>query len=440
MLKILFFMIGSIFLCNMFMYLQFLLYIVFFLFCLMSLNYFCYFNFSSLMMIDLLSYSLIMLTIWLVIFMMKSSMKIYYNKLEFLTFNLLVLFLLVFLFLSFSMNNLFMFYLCFETSLILIFMIIMGWGNQPERLKASIYILFYTLVVSLPLLISIFFILFKLDSLNFYFLIYFNKKLFIFYFVLVFVFLVKMPMFLVHLWLPKAHVESPVSGSMILAGVMLKLGGYGLIRILVMLEFFFYYSVIWVLISLLGAFMISFFCLSQSDLKILVAYSSVVHMSFVTCGIFTFTYWGIWGSLIMMLGHGLCSSALFMLINVSYERVYSRNIMINKGLVNFIPSMMLMWFLLLANNIASPISLNLVGELSLMMSMIYWSSKLMLLIMLISFFSSMYSLYLFLMISHGKINMSLFFMEKIKIREYLILFMHWIPLNILFIYLKMFYI
>lgn len=142
----------------------------------------------------------------------------------------------MFLVLTFSRINLLLFYLFFEISIIPTLLLILGWGYQPERLQAGIYLLFYTIFGSLPLLLGIFYLIRNVGLLsiviinNFYFI-----ELFI-YLRLIFAFLVKIPIFFVHLWLPKAHVEAPVSGSIILAGVLLKLGGYGILRVIVLFQ------------------------------------------------------------------------------------------------------------------------------------------------------------------------------------------------------------
>jgi len=198
-----------------------------------------------------------------------------------------VLILLLSLFLTFGSMNLFIFYVFFEMRLIPTLLLILGWGYQPERIQAGLYIFFYTLLASLPIIVAIFYFYEKFYSLDFFLL---NDYLdsFLLYICTSFVFLVKIPIFFVHLWLPKAHVEAPVSGSIILAGIMLKLGGYGFIRLIslfslvgVRVNFFF------ILISLFGGFLISLICLRQRDIKSLIAYSSVSHMGLVLGGLIT---------------------------------------------------------------------------------------------------------------------------------------------------------
>nr|YP_010326145.1 NADH dehydrogenase subunit 4 [Tiracola plagiata]UNP49276.1 NADH dehydrogenase subunit 4 [Tiracola plagiata] len=426
------FVIPMCFMKNMFWMVQMMLFMLMFLFMNlgMSLNLFC--NLSYMMSCDIMSYGLILLSMWISILMIMASENLYKLNfhLSFFLFN--IIFLLVMLFLTFSVMNMFMFYLFFEGSLIPTLLLIIGWGYQPERIQAGMYLLFYTLFFSLPLLMGIFYVFNEVHIMMMYFLKFFNVNLYMLYFSMIMAFLVKMPMYFVHLWLPKAHVEAPVSGSMILAGIMLKLGGYGLLRLMVFLqEINLKLNYLSIIVSLIGGFYISLKCFCQVDIKSLIAYSSVAHMSIVISGIMIMNYWGFIGSYVLMIGHGLCSSGMFCLANINYERLHSRSLYINKGMMNFMPSMSLWWFLLLSSNMAAPPSLNLLGEISLINSLMSWSWFSMLMLMLISFFSAGYSLYLYSFVQHGKYHSGIYSYYTGLSREYLMLILHWLPLNIL---------
>nr|APX40533.1 NADH dehydrogenase subunit 4 [Chaetocnema tibialis] len=382
---------------------------------------------------DLLSYSLVLLSYWICSLMILASGKLYKQKNYFNFFNFIIVMLLISLFLTFTSMNLFLFYLFFEVSLIPTLILIIGWGYQPERLEAGIYLLFYTMLMSLPMLIMIFYINNILGSLSFFMMLQNFSSSFI-YFMVNMLFFVKMPMYFLHLWLPKAHVEAPVSGSMILAGVMLKLGGYGLLRMITMFQMFINTLNNFIIsICMIGGVIVSLICLRQSDMKSLIAYSSVSHMSMVLGGIMTLNYWGLWGSLVMMLAHGLCSSGLFVLVNLAYERSMSRSLYLNKGMINIIPSITLWWFLLLSSNMAFPPSLNLFGEIMLINSLISFNKLNMLFLSLMSFMSGAYSLFIYSYSQHGQNYMGLYSYNIILHREFLLLFLHWFPLNLLFL-------
>nr|ALO76538.1 NADH deshydrogenase subunit 4 [Perotis lugubris] len=396
----------------------------------LSYNY-LYINISYIWGCDLLSYMMVLLSLWICSLMILSSEKIFKSDFFSSLFLLVLLVLLFSLFCAFSSMNLFIFYVFFEISLIPTLILIMGWGYQPERIQAGVYLLFYTLFASLPMMISIFYLYDYFNSLDFFFLNQDLNSIFL-YLCINFVFLIKMPMFFVHLWLPKAHVEAPVSGSMILAGIMLKLGGYGMLRMMkLFLTVGLHINFIFISISMVGGVIVSLICLRQMDMKALIAYSSVAHMGLVLSGIMTLNYWGFCGSFVMMIAHGLCSSGLFCLANISYERLMSRNLYLNKGLMNLMPSMTLWWFLLSSSNMAAPPSLNLLGEIMLINSLVSWSLWSMIFLSLMSFFSAAYSLYLYSYSQHGKIYSGLYSFSSGYLREYLLLFLHWFPLNIL---------
>nr|YP_009123704.1 NADH dehydrogenase subunit 4 [Euastacus armatus]AJN90578.1 NADH dehydrogenase subunit 4 [Euastacus armatus] len=399
-----------------------------------SLNHdFFFFNLSYSMGVDFLGSILIMLSVWIIMLMVYASQGIKKTNNFYSMFLFVSLILLTVLLLTFCSTDYLMFYVSFESSLIPMLILILGWGYQPERIQAGIYMLFYTLFASLPLLVSLLslYSLMGSSSMGLMFSVSGSSLKILWYFCTIFAFLVKLPLYMFHLWLPKAHVEAPVAGSMILAGVLLKLGGYGLIRILTIFsDINKVFSWLWVSIGILGGVIVSLMCLRQVDMKSLIAYSSVAHMGLVLSGLIVGSVWGLNGAVVVMVGHGLCSSGLFCLANMVYERLGSRSLMISKGLLNFMPNLGMWWFLLIVGNMAAPPTLNLLGEISLMISVVSWSEIGMIGISGLSFFSAVYTLYMYSLSQHGLFLNSLYSCCSGKVTEYFVLMMHSLPLNV----------
>ena len=342
----------------------------------------------------------------------------WYSLIDLVFFYLMMLFLLEFiLVMAFSVYSLFIFFILFEAILFPMFFIIGVWGSRDRKIHAVYQFLLYTLVGSIFLYLAIFYLWTYYDTVDYLTLKYTNITFFdqkILFWLLFISFSFKIPLFPVHIWLPEAHVEAPTFGSIILAGLLLKLGTYGIMRFLLPIApaAVVYYTPVILAVVTIGIFYTSFSTTRQLDLKKIIAYSSIGHMGFVILGLFTTFADGIAGSLHLMLGHGIVSSALFLSVGCIYDRYHTRNIPDLRGLARFMPFFAIFFLIFTLANVSFPGTVNFVSEVSILLALARLNLFITILVILSVIFIMVYSFWLYNRVMYGN---SLLVFDKYEI-------------------------
>ena len=320
--------------------------------------------------VDGISILFVVLTTFLVPICILAS----YNNIKFSMKEYLIAFLALETFMIgvFISMDLILFYLFFEGGLIPMFLIIGIWGGE-RRIYSTFKFFLYTLAGSVFMLLAVIFIYWEVGTSSIPVLLQhefsYNNQI-ILWLAFFASFVVKIPMWPFHTWLPDAHVEAPTAGSVILAGVLLKLAGYGFIRFSITMfpDASHYFAPMIYALSIIAIIFTSLIALVQEDMKKLIAYSSVAHMGFVTLGIFTFTIQGIEGAIIQMISHGIVSAALFLCVGVVYDRIHTREIERYGGLVNRMPLYSFSFMIFILASLGLPGTSGFVGEFLVLLS------------------------------------------------------------------------
>ncbi len=389
--------------------------------------------------IDSLSLGLIILTniIFPIIFLIR-------EKTNHFNINFLFSFLLSFLLAIFMINDIIIFYIIFELILIPIFIVVIKYGSKYKRIEAGYKLFIYTIIGSLLFLMGIIIIYNNIKNSNNNYIEYYiysnniEQNILIFIYLLFFFsFAIKIPIFPFHTWLPIAHSESPTTGSVILAGILLKLGIYGMIRYnitILPLDINIYISPIIITLAIISILYSSIIIFNIIDIKKIIAYSSIIHMNYMIYGLYSFNINGILGSYYSTISHGIISSGLFILIGVLYRRYHTRNILYYKGLSTLIPIFSIIFFIFIFSNLSLPITSAFPGEILTIIGGYKWTIITTIIITILLILGSGYNLLLLNRMIYGSTSIYINKYKDISVNEILTI----LPLIILNIILGIF--
>lgn len=388
----------------------------------------CFYNQFYPLFLDEISFLLIVLS-FLISYLSIYSRIGHVKEREAWKYVFLVIFILLLLVFLFSVRGFIRFFVIFEFIMMPIVFIVGIWRSQKERLTANYYFFFYTLLGRVPLMLCV---LTSMKGRNSFFML--EKVIgeiglvsFMGILVVILAFLCKLPFYGLHIWLPKAHVEAPVRGSMILAGLLLKIGRYGIMRCLTFIFVPMVFSkYVFLCLSGVGVIYPMLVCLRQVDLKSFIAYSSVSHISIALAGLFIYNFYRVLGGFVVFLRHGLISPLIFYSVNLVYERINTR-IVVRMGRFGRTLKNFFCYFLLIfVANMGYPPFVSFFRELSLYFSLLSWNVCVAALLFVFIFFSGVVIIYFLVKVFKGKeVKMNCIFLSY---REVLV---YWVRIYIL---------